>query len=187
MTPLDGRVVQAADRRKGVPAALIRAEAGDPRTNTRMGIIQSGPDGAFHAERGPCETLLEAQMQDHTLAGIIRVGADDTKVDIPVGPAVTAHGRLVDRTGKPVVGQFLVYGIRFEVPKLGFVVALRQHAGTNRKGEFKLVGLSPGWKFDYYAEISPPGTVRSKLAHLGTVSPQKAEPIELHDVPLSAD
>jgi hypothetical protein len=187
VTPLDGRVVQAADRRKGVPAALIRAEADDPRARTRMGIIQSGANGAFHAERGPCEMLLEAQMQDHTLAGIVRVGADDTKVDIPVGPAVTAHGRLVDRSGKPVVGQFLVYGIRLDVPKLGFAVALRQHAGTNRKGEFKLVGLSPGWKFDYYAEISPPGTVRSKLAHLGTVSPQKAEPIELHDVPLSVD
>jgi len=187
VTPLDGRVVQAADRRKGVPAALIRAAVADPRTNTRMGIIQSGADGAYHAERGPCEMLLEAQMQDHTLAGIIRVGTDDTKVDIPVGPAVTAHGRLVDRSGKPVVGQFLVYGIRFEVPKLGFVVALQQHAGTNRKGEFKLVGLSPGWKFDYYAEIHPPGTVRSKLAHLGTVSPQKAEPIELHDVQLSVD
>ncbi len=187
VTPLDGRVVQSADRRKGVPAALIRAEAADPRTNTRMGIIQSAADGAYHAERGPCEMLLEAQMQDHTLAGIVRVGADDTKVDIPVGPAVTAHGRLVDRSGKPVAGQFLVYGIRIEVPKLGFVVALRQHAGTNRKGEFKLVGLSPGWKFDYYAEIHPPGTVRSKLAHLGIVSPQKAEPIELHDVPLSDD
>jgi hypothetical protein len=104
-----------------------------------------------------------------------------------VGPAVTAHGRLVDRAGKPVAGQFIVYGIRLDVPRLGFVVALQQHAGTNRKGEFKLVGLSPGWKFDYYAEIHPPGTARAKLAHLGTVSPQKAEPIELHDVPLSVD
>ena len=187
VTPLDGRVVQAADRRKGVPAALIRAAVADPRIQTRMGIIQSGTDGAFHAERAPCEMLLEAQMQDHTLAGIVRVGPGDTKVEIPVGPAVTAHGRLVDRAGKPVVGQFLVYGIRFDVPKLGFVVALQQRAGTNRNGEFKLVGLSPGWRFDYYAEISPPGTARAKLAHLGTVTPQKAEPIELHDVPLSVD
>ena len=101
--------------------------------------------------------LFLAQNDDRTLSGIARIEPQESGVVIPVGPLVSARGRLLDAsTGQPLGSWPIEYRLVLDGSFLDeFHVSQTNDAkrllgglsSTLPNGQFFLPGLAPGWTY----------------------------------------
>jgi hypothetical protein len=192
---LEGRVVLASDPHKGVVRPDVSGCALDAQKVNHGfgpgGRTRSHSDGTFRTKRLPCAMIVQAKSTKGVpLAGLAKIGPDETKVTITVAPTATARGVLVNpATGQPAANFTLSYGLRLEFPRQGFWLAFQQFEITDAKGRFQLEGLVPGWKYDVYASRTPegPSARRSKPSPyiaVGDVTAKDSKPINLGQLSL---
>jgi hypothetical protein len=96
--------------------------------------------------------LYLAQNDDRTVAGIAHIPSQGHELEIAIGSAAAANGRLIEAsTGKPVPNWQLHFGVvvdghMFSVTNDGRMM----FCGTTRTdahGKFTLAPLAPGWKY----------------------------------------
>jgi hypothetical protein len=183
----DGRVALKADPNHGVADVTIHVAPIDPRNTANFRPVRTDADGAFHAKRRPCEMLVEAESADGSLSGLVRVFADETKVSIPIGPSASARGVILDATtGRPVVKQRIICGIRLDFAHGGFRLAAPGGAVTNRQGKFELSGLPRGWKFECYAQVGPRTQATTRFVRLCEFKTDETTTIDIGQIKLVA-
>jgi beta-lactamase regulating signal transducer with metallopeptidase domain len=187
---ISGRVVLKADPQQGAARARILGIPENPKA-TYVTAVADG-QGKFRVPRSRSVMLFLAQNDERTISGIARVEPEESNVVIPVSPPVSARGRLLDSTGKPlpsypmeyclvVEGSFLdefhVYQARDAKRLLG------GNASTGANGEFVVPGLAPGWT---YRISCCPGTMLNgsmqPFVTLATFTPAQSGITQLGDV-----
>lgn len=130
--------------------------------------------GTFRFARRPVDMVLYARDEEGLFANIVQVGANDDTVIIPLRPAASARGRLVDATtGEPLRSVRIAYGVKWDGAS-----TLQECGGTvqtDERGEFKPVGLVPGTNYRF--TVFHPGP-RDQVA---AITPDRAEETDLGD------
>lgn len=148
---------------------------------------RTGKDGVFTGVRDREKVMVHAFSEDKTLHGVVVSEADETEIQIAIGPTATVKGRLVDGlTGEPIAKEALSAGIpvgreRAFYSNLSFAEV---KASTDDKGLFELKGLIVGPTYELYVKATEnprlgefPGLRRIRL-----ITAETAEPIEVGDV-----
>lgn len=142
-----GRVVFKKNSKQGVAKATIQ---GRPLTPGRRDLrAASNSSGYFRASRDATEMLIHAVTDDGRLAGIVKLGADESNREIPVAPTVTARGRLVsgDKPAQPLAEHQIDWGVRIDTSGGSYIMAFGGRITTNEAGEFEIPRLVAGWKY----------------------------------------
>lgn len=175
---LIGRVVLEGNRAATVTRANvwgISLEAGPSSFATRCDKA-----GAFEIERVPGKMLVCARSNDRLLCGIASIEADDEACEIAVAPACMVRGRLVTPAGdEPLANRPISYGIRIEHAGRGARLGFGGTTTTDERGEFKLAGLVPGWKYEIATVDAGPPRVSHMIA---SVQPGEVSELDLGDV-----
>lgn len=176
--PLIGRVVLQGD-----PATIVaRAEVRGMPLEARSFPFATRCDkvGAFEIERAPGKMLVCARSNDQLLCGIALIDADDEGCEIAVAQACSVRGRLVTPAGdEPLANRPISYGIRIERAGRGASSSFGGTTTTDEQGEFKVVGLVPGWKYEIATvEAGPPRVSRI----IASVQAAEGGEIDLGDV-----
>jgi beta-lactamase regulating signal transducer with metallopeptidase domain len=187
---ISGRVVLNSDPQQGVARAKILGIPENPKASYVTAVADS--DGYFFVPRIRSAMLFLAQNEKRMFSGIARIEPQESGVVIPVGRSVTAHGRLLDATGKPLGSWPLEYCLVLDGSYLDeFHVAqsrdvkklLGGMAQTGPNGEFWLAGLAPGWA---YRISCCPGTVVNgtiqPFVMIANFTPDQSEITQLGDV-----
>lgn len=112
------------------------------------------------------------------------LAAIDTDAVIPLAPAVSAKGRLVDAdTGEPLAKRHIDFGLQVNQSLGSFSRNYFGLVSTDERGEFQLRGMVPVW--DFFIEITAerdkqteiPEKAAEKVFHSETV-----EAIDLGDI-----
>lgn len=146
-----GRVVSKDQPQQGVAEALVTVFS--DQSGLRREAITSA-NGSFQISRLPLDALVYARTPDGSLAGILKVTADDRTAIISIAPTATARGLLVDaRTGAPLANVQIEYGV-YPASGAGFIRGGEAGGNvvTDVLGEFRAAGLVPGWKYRFAAE-----------------------------------
>ncbi len=144
--PISGRVVLSNDSAKGVAEAVV---TGVSTQSVARGFgATTDADGHFQAVRGRAPTVVHAETKDHKLAGIVKIGPDETEVEIPIGPTGSARGRLVDKdTATPLPQRQIEYGVWIEYSDKTFNWRFGGKVTTDPDGRFTMTGLIPGQEY----------------------------------------
>lgn len=182
--PISGRVVLADDPSQGVVDAKV---AGVP-TESRLRDLAatSGADGRFRAERGLATMFVHAAAKDEKLAGIVKIGADDAEVVIPIGPTGGARGLLMDdETNGPAVERTIEYGVRINFGDKTFGNRFGGKTKTDANGQFAISGLVVGQEYDLNAviETDSDGYARSWRT-VGKVTATNTDSVDLGELRL---
>lgn len=179
---LFGSVVLKSDLNQGVPEARVNGFTLTGRGASVRAVTDA--DGAFEVERTPCELLLHAISKDGSLVGVVRVGADDRTCEIPMTPAASARGRLVDaNSGEPLANHQIDF--HFQIPEARglYLVALQNIATTDAEGKFEAAHLVPGWEYtlEVVIERDRQGNPKRRQS-TGAVMPKRGEIVDVGDV-----
>lgn len=160
---ISGRVVLKSQPGHGASRARILGIPENPKAAYVTAVADA--QGYFHVPRLRSAMLFLAQNDERTLAGISRFDGQEAGVSISVGNPVSAHGRLVDATGKPLASWPIEYLLVLDGAYLDEYHVFQTRdakrllggsATTGPNGEFTLTGLAPGWS---YRISCCPGTV----------------------------
>lgn len=180
---LSGRVVHASHPSRPVPHALVGLAGLSAWCDEQ---------GRFSFKRGEVAARLFAQSEDLLFASFMEVGAEDKEVTIPIQPAASARGRIVNKaTGKPVPWFDLQYGIKITLgppPNHLYQMHYADEVSTDGEGRFVVSGLVPGETYSLQ-------TIVSRMANgqgggwrdIGTIQPDRATLVELGDIAISDD
>ncbi len=147
---ITGRVVLRSDRQSGVPRAKVLGVPSNADTPYASAVCDA--EGHFRMARIQGTGLYLAQNDDRTVAGIAQIPAQGHELEIAIGSAAAANGRLIEAsTGKSVPNRQLHFGVvvdghMFSVTNDGRMM----FCGTTRTdahGKFTLAPLAPGWKY----------------------------------------
>lgn len=145
-----GRVVFAGDPNRTVPNATVRGNS--KLVTGRDFDATTDSVGTFNTFRGKGEAFVRALSSDGLLTGIVEISPTENEIVIPVSPAVTARGRLVDKvTAEPWANQRLEFGIKVMLTGRTSKMTFLDSATTNALGEFCLTGLVAGQKYTVLA------------------------------------
>lgn len=171
---IDEQVVDPQGQR--IAGALVRAcYLKDSRKAKSLRPLITAADGTFKFDRSPSKLLLEAITPDG-LVGFARASENDTDIEVHVGAAAAAKGRLLGKNGKPITAGYVRYGVRIpeEESMSGFMVFSGGAALLDSEGRFMLTGLAPGE--EYVLQFTPPGDpFKVRSTRLGTFVPTAAE------------
>jgi RNA polymerase sigma factor (sigma-70 family) len=175
---LEGRVLDPNG--KPVAGAVI---GGQENTGARSSWHYEGKSDAKgnFALRRPLEpALLFARNLDFSLAGLVRLDADDAAAKVVLAPCAKASGRLLDRSGRALAARELTYGIRVwngEPVTSVFMDSFGGKVVTDAAGQFTLPGLVPGQT--YYVMLT---FNKSCYQPIGEVHPKDARPVDLGEM-----
>jgi hypothetical protein len=184
---LQGRVVLPTDQKHPLEGVHVRGEGmGEAHAS-----FESATDatGSFTAFREATPARVFARSKDGLLAGVVDVKASDVLVTIPLRPAASAAGRLIDELRrKPVPNQQIQYGIKIprnigaldlDVIEFGGIVT------TDAAGKFTLTGLATGTSYHLRAFVDPDSTGKPQaLEYVGVVTAEKPGAISVGDLVL---
>jgi hypothetical protein len=189
---LTGRVVLQADRERGIGNVSVRridlgTRLGAAPEAVSSSMVTSDADGTFKMRRVEGDSLLICSTADGLLSSIVKIPATAKEVSIPLAPAATVRGRVVDsQTKKPIVGQQIDTSIRTDEL---MSTSLTPYAITDARGEFVLLGLPPGWPISVRLLSTPRSTPvggapfgSMRWTMLKTVTPPKSQVLDLGDV-----
>lgn len=148
--PTTGSVVLAGDRSRKVPGARVIGAAKPPAS---QGFLQTTDQaGNFSCIRRTESLIVQASTADGLLAGVVEVEATANEIVVPVQPTATVHGRLLDRqTGQPLA-HHSIQGIVLLGARPGPIFgAFENLTTTNALGEFTMIGLTVGMKYELSA------------------------------------
>jgi beta-lactamase regulating signal transducer with metallopeptidase domain len=179
-----GRVVFKNDPTRGVSEARVKGR----RATSQSAYLEaiSGKDGRFVSKRNLAAMIVYAETSDGTQAGIVKVGATDKSLDIPIGPLGTARGRLLDEvTGEPLPRRQIEHGIRIDFGDGGSSTYFGSGAITDRDGRFTLGNIVPGWEYtiSVVMEVDNEGHARSWYG-VGKVTAKDTNVVEVGDLKL---
>ncbi|MDY3556824.1 sigma-70 family RNA polymerase sigma factor [Gemmata sp. JC717] len=179
---LAGTVVDAGGR----PVAGAVVQSTDMGHTSRIPFeATTAADGSFSAERVAVPAAVYARSADKSLAGLVRITADQQQVTVRVGPLATARGRLLDHEGKPIAGGRVKYGVHIpasEEPNAPYYVAYGGVAIADGDGWYTCTGMLVGEKYHLSYEQTPDN---GPWMGLTTVTPTKAETISVGDTKLA--
>ncbi|MEW4526947.1 thioredoxin family protein [Maioricimonas sp. JC845] len=181
MGRLVGTVV-TGDPPRPVPGVRIEGVYRNQRVNVRDLNFMVDDQGRFDVERALVPTAVYARNEDGTLAGIVEIGPDDTTVTIPVQSTASATGRLIDaRTGEPVAGQKLTWGVRVHLgdETAPFRTCFGGIVETAADGTFALSRLVPGTTYRLHAHLD-----KWSFRQVAEIHPEDASLIDLGDIEL---
>lgn len=152
---ISGHVALKSESKKGLARAKILGIPENPKASYLTAVADGRGD--FHVPRIRSAMLFLAQNDDRTLSGIARIEPQESGVVIPVGPLVSARGRLLDAsTGQPLGSWPIEYRLVLDGSFLDeFHVSQTNDAkrllgglsSTLPNGQFFLPGLAPGWTY----------------------------------------
>ncbi len=99
--------------------------------------------GQFSTERWSDHMLLYGFNNERKLAGFIEIHEDDVEVQIPLAPAATVTGRVLDTTGQPRSNVRVVLSLGRPENR-----SLRLSTPTNELGKYVFPAVAPGSQFD---------------------------------------
>jgi beta-lactamase regulating signal transducer with metallopeptidase domain/protein involved in polysaccharide export with SLBB domain len=153
---LIGRVV---DGTAGAAEVAVTAATADGRAFLRPATTDA--EGKFTIQRGPAETILYAANGDKSRAGMRVVQADETEVVVPLSPAATFTGRLVEEDGRPAAGCRVYCWIK-RVNDMAFAGGT---AVSGADGRFTIAGIIPGNEYNFsFARRRPDGAWSNESA-----------------------
>ncbi|HET6325359.1 MAG TPA: M56 family metallopeptidase, partial [Planctomycetaceae bacterium] len=151
---ISGRVVLKSEPGRGASRARILGIPENPKAAYVTAVADA--QGYFHVPRVRSAMLFLAQNDERTLAGISRFDGQEIGVSISVGNSVSANGRLLDATGKPLASWPIEYCLVLDGAFLDEYHVFQTRdakrllggsASTGPNGEFTLTGLAPGWTY----------------------------------------
>jgi hypothetical protein len=115
-----GRLLRSGSPHRPSPAAIVRAEANNESERWRRLAVESQirADGTFELEADAEQFSLLVIEPSERLSGFVRLGAASDTVDLPLFPAATFAGTVLDGHGKPLSGaalQLIVWNTRLVV------------------------------------------------------------------------
>ncbi|MBW3598836.1 MAG: carboxypeptidase regulatory-like domain-containing protein [Planctomycetes bacterium] len=178
--PFTGRVV-AGDPPRPAPGAVVegRYRAFVGRRNLRL---RADDQGRFSGERSLHITVIRAMSSDGKLAGIVEIGTDQAEATISIGPLASVRARLIDsQTRNPLPETKVRWGRRIYLGNddAPWETAWGGTVTTDSLGSFELKGLVVGQE---YSLSVPRGD--GSYGGLPSVTPERAETIDLGDLPL---
>ena len=162
---------------------------GTPRSqafqNEGAGINRTNLEGKFDFLLPMIPVVFHAQTRDGHMAGIVRIETDEAPRVIRIAPTATAHGRLLNDKGQPVVGARLQYGIRVHEdiakPDGPAATSFGGIVTTSAEGRFELRSLVPGEEYALESEAEPES---NRWSSLSTIKAVKPEDVALGDIRL---
>jgi RNA polymerase sigma factor (sigma-70 family) len=148
--PFAGRVVD--DMGQPIAKAQVNGVYASNLASSR-GIepMSTGDDGRFQLERLLVPTVFHVRTADGLRAGMVRIGADASKVDVVIRPVGKATGRLLNLKGNPIAKHTLRLGIRVSLgdseTNPSIMTLFGDFGGrvmTDEQGRFELGGLVAG-------------------------------------------
>jgi len=173
------RVVLQSDPNHGVSEAKVEGYG----TGEEFAILKGATDaeGRLHTHRALAPMIIQAKSKDGSFSGIIKIGPDDNKAVIPIGPTASVHGRLIaESSDKPVANRQIDFGVRVTYPNRSFSSLFSGSNRTDSHGEFTLTGLTVGWKFDLFVSLE-----KGSVLIRDNVLPQKGGLVEIGDLKMS--
>jgi len=145
-------VVQAKDA-GGPPiaGAVVVVQPVDARIPPVQGYADD--QGRFELPDPAGKALVcYARNPEGNLAGYATLGeVDDTEITIVAKPAATAHGQVVDSSGKPRAGMCVNYATLIDFEGVDGPVGAGQTVETNDQGRFTAPGLLVGSRCKLFA------------------------------------
>lgn len=183
--PLTGLVISGD---QSVPVAKARIQ-GIYRQELAGGDINTTTDsnGQFKITRELHRTVLYADSEDRTLAGVVEIGPDEASVIIKLQPCAVATGRFIDsETKQPVADAELQYGVDVHIgdDNAPWRVSFGGSVRTNENGAFSLPRLVIGqhYRLTVVSDRDSEGGARS-WSRITDFTPTTAgEQIDLGDV-----
>jgi len=183
-----GSVVLKSNPKQHVPLGLVEGVSTDAAHTGDDFRAECDAEGEFHMRRAPRDMLVYAASPDRSLSGIDRITAEANDVILSVGPTASARGRLIDRAGRPLANRVIEAGIPV---KLGTLSNLDfcSRTTTNRRGEFTIANLTPGWRWELAAGVTVGVGDRAFQSRevVGSLTPPSAARVELGDLTLSTN
>jgi hypothetical protein len=183
---IKGRVVLRD--KPDVPVAEAKL-SGAP-TGDESYFVQGTSDaqGNFTVRRAKSDAYLHAMSADGALAGVVLVKAHEYTATVPVSPAASARGRLVDQDGNPAAGRTIYYGVQIISPDKMYRYPFGGSAKVAADGTFVLGGLLPGREYWLHADTRQDAQGRSGGWRTnGRVKAERPERVEMGDVKLLPD
>jgi thiol-disulfide isomerase/thioredoxin len=174
--PFTGRVVAASDGKPLTGATVAIADAEDANEHTFP--LRTDADGRFQTVRAAHHGYIEASSLDGALGAVVEIGPDANDVVVPLAPAATARGVLLDEESKPVANLKLFTMNQQKSWKDGKPsnstnsYSIRQFT-TDGEGRFALTGLVVGQSYTIVAMIN-----RSESRDVGVIAPNAPGPID---------
>ncbi|MFO1096043.1 MAG: carboxypeptidase regulatory-like domain-containing protein [Planctomycetaceae bacterium] len=183
--PLTGLVISGD---QSVPVAKARIQ-GIYRQELAGGDINTTTDGngQFKITRELHRTVLYADSEDRTLAGVVEIGPDEASVIMKLQPCAVATGRFIDsETKQPVADAELQYGVDVHIgdDNAPWRVSFGGSVRTNENGAFSLPRLVIGqhYRLTVVSDRDSEGGARS-WSRITDFTPTTAgEQIDLGDV-----
>ncbi|MCA9263070.1 MAG: thioredoxin family protein [Planctomycetales bacterium] len=145
--------------------------------------LRTGPGGSVAATRALHPTVVYAQSEDRTMAGIMEIDSEQPSATIAIGPVASAHGTIIDQTsGEPLANTKVFWGRRVYQgdDNSPYEVAWGGTEITDAEGAFALQGLVVGQAYD----LSVPRGDGS-YGSLTSITPERAERIDLGTLQLA--
>lgn len=168
-----GHVVLAEDESVGVAEAKIHGAPLESVLNSFNAIADA--EGRFEIQRSGAAMLVHASKREAELGGIVRVGAEDAQITIPMVTTATARGWLMDAvSGQPLSGKHVTYGMRIEFGNGESTTRFGGSTETADQGRFELDGLIPDqeYRVSVVTQVDQQGSPRS-WRQVGTVTAEK--------------
>lgn len=190
-TKLQITVLRGGDPKRPVAGAQVQG-VGLEETSRRFGGTTDA-EGKLTTTREAMPARVFAKSEDGLLCGIAELDLDASELVVPLGPAASAKGTLVDdATGRPLPEQEMPYGVKFTYTSTRdgseFSVFSYYFGGsvtTDAAGRFAITGLAVGAVYDLQAVVQrgPDGLPRS-FRTIGTVQAHKPDVVDLGELRL---
>ena len=169
---INGKVVDAD--RKPIAGAII--EGYSPRDGKRPSVkADSDVEGNWRMAGARLPLLLSARSSDDKLAAVARIEPGSLETRLTLAPTASAHGKFF-YGGKPAKKLGVYSSIKISTDDAdsnnSIVIASERRFSVDDQGNFTIVGLVPGQKYDVgyqYGTKAPPCEI----------APRKAELIEI--------
>ncbi len=144
-----GKVFLRGNPKEAVAGAKIKGHTYEEGNNgARVRDAATEKDGTFKTTRGPASFLLQATSADGLHSGIAELKRDQSEVTIPLEPAASWRGRVVDsKSGEPLAGHLIYLMLKSRTVNTGTLLSFCETATTSSEGEFTFTGVAVGWHY----------------------------------------
>jgi beta-lactamase regulating signal transducer with metallopeptidase domain len=139
---LKGVVLAETADGKPVAGAILRGATSIFEGSSEFEAV-ADEKGRFELKRYPARTFLYARNSEGTLAALVTVGENDDTANVVLSASGKLTGRIVDKTGKPLVGVGILCGQVFG-PENKPLARTDLFIQTDALGRFTLLGVLPG-------------------------------------------
>ncbi len=181
-TALHGKVVLAAKPDQGLPEIHLQGNPTDSSNENGFNLKAiSDHQGNFEMRTAKSPILLIASSTDGTLAAQLLVKPTDDNITLPVAPAASLRGRLLDAGGKPWPAQTLIVLSDFKYRRASTIIT-GPNITTNPDGTFTYPALIPDQNYTLYHEQKNSQQVPAIFKLTDPITPTSATPLNLGDL-----